>query len=143
MVWVQDGDSLIIKKNGRNVRVRLQGIDAPEKGQPFANKAKYAVINMAKNRSVRVVEKERDRYNRVVAKVFLPDGRDLSYVMVESGLAWRHVRYGKDSRLRTLEKAARKNRVGLWSDDKPTPPWVWKRQSRKKNGKQCRSGGDR
>jgi micrococcal nuclease len=131
VVWVQDGDSLIIKKDSKNIRVRLQGIDAPEKGQPFAEKAKYAAINMAKNRNVRVVVKERDKYGRTVAKVILPDGRNMSYNMVEKGLAWRHIHYGKDPHLKTLEAKARKKRVGLWAGKKPTPPWVWKRQHKK------------
>ncbi|MBF0193496.1 MAG: thermonuclease family protein [Magnetococcales bacterium] len=141
VVWVQDGDSLIIKKGSKNIRVRLQGIDAPEKGQPFAQKAKYAAIKMAKNRNVRVMVKERDKYGRTVAKVILPDGRNLSYTMVEKGLAWRHVRYGKDPHLKTLETKARKKGVGIWADKKPTPPWVWKRQHKKQKNKQCKVKG--
>jgi micrococcal nuclease len=143
VVWVQDGDSLIIKKSGKNIRVRLQGIDAPEKGQPFAKKAKYAAIKMAKNRNVRVVVKEKDKYGRTVAKVVLPDGRNLSYTMVEMGLAWRHIRYGKDPHLKTLETQARKKGAGLWADNKPTPPWVWKRQHKKKRGKKCKVRGSK
>ncbi|MBF0444564.1 MAG: thermonuclease family protein [Magnetococcales bacterium] len=143
VVWVQDGDSLLIKKGGKNIRVRLQGIDAPEKGQPFAEKAKYAAIKMAKNRNVQVVVKERDKFGRTVAKVILPDGRNMSYTMVEMGLAWRHIRYGKDPHLKILEAQARKKGVGLWADKKPTPPWVYKRKRKQSQGKQCKGCGER
>ncbi|MBF0358374.1 MAG: thermonuclease family protein [Magnetococcales bacterium] len=130
VVWIQDGDSLIIKNGKKKRTVRLQGIDSPEKGQPYAQEAKRAAINLAKNRIVRVLVKESDRYGRTVAKVILPDGQNMSHAMVAMGLAWRHIYFAKDPILKTLEAEARKKRLGLWADKNPTPPWVWKRQHR-------------
>jgi micrococcal nuclease len=91
VVWIQDGDSLIIKRGRKRVTVRLQGIDAPEKGQPYAAHAKKAAIRLVKNRNVRVLVKEKDKFGRTVARVILPDGRNLSHVMVDLGWAWRHI----------------------------------------------------
>lgn len=127
VVWVQDGDSLIILQGGEKRTIRLQGIDSPEKGQPFAREATQTAIQLAKNRQVTVKEKEKDRYSRIVAQVFLPDGRNLSHVMVEKGMAWRHIYYAKDPRLITLERQARQARLGLWADKAPMPPWVYKK----------------
>jgi micrococcal nuclease len=128
VVWIQDGDSLIIKQGRKRLTVRLQGIDTPEKGQPYAEQAKRAAIRLAKNRTVRVLVREKDKYGRTIARVILPDGRNLSHIMVASGLAWRHIYYAKDPALISLEAKARKEHRGLWADNNPIPPWVWKRR---------------
>ncbi len=133
VVWVQDGDSLIVKRGGERVVIRLQGIDTPEKGQPFAQEAKKTAIRLAKNKRVRIQVKERDKYGRMVAQVFLPDGRNLAHTLVRMGLAWRHIYFAKDPMLKTLEEQARKAGLGLWQERNPTPPWVWKKRLRKKN----------
>lgn len=136
VVWVQDGDSIIIMHGNKRKTVRLQGIDCPEKGQPYAKQATKAAIDLAKDRTVRVLVKELDKFGRTVASVILPDGTDLGKTLVSRGLAWRHIYYAEDPTLKTLEAAAKKARRGLWRDKNPIPPWVWKRKQHRQSSRQ-------
>ncbi|MBF0128045.1 MAG: thermonuclease family protein [Magnetococcales bacterium] len=127
VVQVTDGDSLIVMRGREKVKIRLSGIDAPEHGQPFAEEAKRFLKERVRGKAVQVEEKERDRYGRLVARVRRPgDDEDLSHALVRAGLAWQHKYFSRDAGLKALERAAREQRVGLWSQPDPTPPWVWK-----------------
>ena len=134
VVWVLDGDSLIVRRDGRKVTIRLEGIDSPEKGQAWADRARTFAREQALGQQVRVRPKERDRHGRTVARVFLDDGRDLGLTLVRSGLAWWYRRYSRDPALKEAEQQARADRVGLWSDPEPVPPWKWKRQQHRRRG---------
>ena len=81
--WVIDGDTIVIDR----VHLRLFGIDAPELDHPYGQKAKSAMIRLCKGQKVRAEVGENDRYDRCVARCFLPDGRDLSAELVKQGLA--------------------------------------------------------
>ncbi|GAB0056343.1 hypothetical protein SIID45300_00649 [Candidatus Magnetaquicoccaceae bacterium FCR-1] len=127
VIRVTDGDSLVVDRgDGRKIKVRVAEIDAPEHGQPFADVARRHAEQLVGKRMVQIHEKERDRYDRVVGWVKCDGLEDFGKEMVRVGLAWRHVRYGKNPELTRLEKEARQRRIGLWSEPNPTPPWVWK-----------------
>ena len=68
-----------------------------------------------------------DRYGRLVARVILPDGRDLSVELVKAGLAWHYKKYSDDEELARLEDEVRKAKRGLWSEPEPVPPWEWRK----------------
>ena len=111
------------------MRVRLHGIDTPEKTQPYSNSARLRTEELTRGRLVRVVVEDRDRYGRTVARVFV-DGEDLSLILVREGLAWHYSRYSSDPRLAYYELRARQKRLGLWQDPKPEPPWIFRRRQR-------------
>ena len=79
---------------------------------------------------VRIDIKNRDRYDRIVARVFV-DGEDLSLILVREGLAWHYLRYSSDLRLAYYELQARQNRLGLWQDSDPQAPWTYRENRRR------------
>lgn len=137
VVGIQDGDTITILRNGRQARVRLDGVDCPELGQPFGRNARERVSALAFGQVVVVRESSgragRDRYRRVLGQVILPDGRNLNRLLVAEGLAWWYRRYApRDVGLAGLEERAREARLGLWADEDPEPPWLWRSQRRKR-----------
>ncbi len=131
VVAVKDGDTLEVMKERVAVRVRLYGIDCPEKGQAFGQRAKQFASDLAFGKTVKVIEKGRDRYGRTVGEVILEDGQSLNRELVRAGLAWWYRQYAKkDAELKALEGNARKAKTGLWVDADPVPPWNWRRGKR-------------
>jgi micrococcal nuclease len=127
VIKIADGDTFtMIFDNDFDVRVRLNGIDCPEKSQPFSKRAKQALSDFIFGKMVVVQYKEKDRYGRVIGDVYI-DGLHVNYEMVKLGLAWHFKRYSDDEELNSLEKDARYKRIGLWSDKKPIPPWEWRK----------------
>jgi endonuclease YncB( thermonuclease family) len=127
VVGVTDGDTITVLRNGRHEALRLHGIDAPEKGQAFGERAKQFTSGRAFAKSVVVRVMGRDRYGRTIGDVFLPDGRNLNQELVRAGYAWWYRRYSADRRLAALEAEARAARRGLWADPNPQPPWEWRK----------------
>jgi endonuclease YncB( thermonuclease family) len=127
VVAITDGDTLKVLRSGAEVRVRLHGIDTPERRQPFGSRARRFVGDLAFGKTVTVVVRDHDRYRRLVVEVVLPDGRNLNHELVRCGLAWWYRRYAPaDRRLERLENEARRARRGLWSDRSPVAPWEWR-----------------
>jgi endonuclease YncB( thermonuclease family) len=132
VVGVQDGDTLTVRKDGGvQVRIRLWGIDAPERGQAYTNPAKRYLASLAFGKTVRVLVRDYDHYGRTVGEVILPDGRNVNQEMVRSGYAWWFRRYAPQDRvLAQLETEARQARRGLWADPQTEPPWDFRRAKR-------------
>jgi endonuclease YncB( thermonuclease family) len=127
-VGVSDGDTITVMKAGRAIKVRLEGIDCPELGQDFGTRAKRFTSAMVFGKDVQVKEISRDRYNRIVARVYV-DGRDLSLELVRVGLAWHYKQFSSDTVLAVAEEQARRTKQGLWSMPNPMPPWEYRRLS--------------
>src|SRR5262245_8163947 len=128
VVAVIDGDTISVLLNSNAVRVRLNGIDCPEKNQPFGKRAKQFTSELAFGKTVTFMERGRDRYGRLIADVLLPNGRSLNRELVKAGLAWWYRKYAAaDWLLKDLEADARISRRGLWRDTTPVPPWEWRR----------------
>ncbi len=126
MVGVSDGDTITVLHNGKGERIRLHGIDCPEKRQAFGNRAKQFTYNLVFAKTVSVQFVDRDRYGRTVGVVLLPDGRSLNRELVKAGFAWWYRRYApEDDTLKQLEQEARQAKRGLWADPHPVPPWQW------------------
>lgn len=126
---VQDGDTLAVLVGDRTVRVRLHGIDCPERAQPFGADARRFTADLALGQTATFIEEDIDRYGRIVATVILPGSRNLNHEIVAAGWAWWYRQYAPDDwRLRTLESQARKAARGLWAEAAPVPPWEWRRQ---------------
>lgn len=134
VVFVADGDSLeFLGPDFQRLRVRLYGIDCPEGRQKGGPEAAAFTRSLVLFEEVRLEVVERDRYQRAVALVTLPDGRSLNEELLRAGHAWFYERYcdlPQCPAWRKLEKEARKARTGLWADKAPQAPWQWRRQHR-------------
>jgi endonuclease YncB( thermonuclease family) len=132
-VRVFDGDSFEARRaDGRRVEVRLFGIDAPERYQPWNRRSRSALRELVEGEAVSLRVVTVDRYDRIVAEVILPDGRSANAAQVEAGHAWVYRRYTDDAHLIRLEEEARAAGRGLWSlpTHEQVPPWEWRRQRR-------------
>ncbi len=132
VVAVTDGDTLkVLRTTGsrkEEVKVRLWGIDCPEKRQPYGQAAKKAASDLAFGQVVTVEIRSHDRYGRTVSWVTLPDGRTLNLELVRQGFAWWYEQYAKKAEnLKATEAEARAAARGLWADANPIPPWRWRR----------------
>lgn len=125
-----DGDSLLVEPStGKPREIRLEGVDCPEVGQPFADAASAFADAFVKGRELEVEGSVADEHGRLVARVRAA-GRDLSLALVREGLAWHFKRYSKDAALAEAENAARAARRGLWSDPSPVAPWDFRASQR-------------
>jgi len=132
VVAIADGDTLTLLVGGREqVKIRLAEIDTPEKRQPYGNKARQALAALAFKKETTVMWSERDRYGRVVGRVFV-DGLDVNAEMVRQGHAWVYRQYASDESLFALENEAKAAKRGLWalSEADKMPPWEWRRARR-------------
>jgi endonuclease YncB( thermonuclease family) len=138
VVGVRDADDLIVQCHDtsgtpRQLVVRLAEIDCPEFGQPYHAEAKAVLSGTALGREVRIRFREINDFSgrngicRIVGWVLLPDGTDVSRLLLARGLAWHYERYSdhKDE-LEAIERQARSQRLGLWADDRPISPWDWR-----------------
>ncbi|HPT27974.1 MAG TPA: thermonuclease family protein, partial [Bryobacteraceae bacterium] len=129
---VTDGDTIEVLRQRTRLKIRLFGVDAPEKRQPFAERARQRVADLALGRTVTVIPRGNDRFGRCLAWIVLPGNSNLNETLVAEGLAWWFRRYAPHQhRLEELERAARDHGAGLWAEPDPTPPWLWRRARRK------------
>ena len=129
VVGVVDGDTItVLDAEKVQHKIRLAGIDAPEKKQAFGNRSKESLSDMVFDKTVNVETEKRDRYGRQIGKV-LVDGRDVNLVQVERGMAWFYRQYQReqspnDRKLyEAAEDAAKAAKRGLWRDADPVAPW--------------------
>ena len=136
VVRILDGDTIEVLMDRRPVRVRLQGVDCPERGQAFGTAARRFTSELCFGKQVSLRSYGSDRYGRILADVVLPDGRILNHELVRAGLAWWYREYAAgDTTLEALEQEARAARRGLWADSRPLPPWEYRRERRSQAGR--------
>lgn len=135
IVNVADGDTVTILTDDRQqVKVRLYGIDCPERRQAFGGRATDYTRKALAGRRVSVEAIDRDRYGRTVGIVQEEGRESINEQLLKAGLAWVYVRYCKIPKCRQwrqLEENARTNRKGLWKDSSPVPPWLWRRETKR------------
>ncbi len=133
VVKVADGDTLTIESNGKQEKIRLCGIDSPEKGQPLGGEAKQTLENMALGKQVAFIPVEQDRYGRTVAEVFVlgePE-RFINGDLVQAGLAYHYAQYSgkcpnRDA-IADAETIAKSKRAGVWADARAVKPWDYRK----------------
>ncbi len=131
VVRISDGDTLVVRDRGKDVRIRLHGVDTPETRQRFGLQATAFTLKTLSEGKVRIRPIDRDRYGRIVAEVYLLDGRNLSDEIIRQGYGWWYERYDRGNvERREYQAQARQQRLGLWADDHPTAPWDWRRKRR-------------
>ena len=130
VIKIADGDTLtLLTPSNQQVKIRLAGVDTPERKQPFGNKAKQALSNLAFQKQALVEIAAKDRYGRTIGVVFV-DGLNVNAELVKQGMAWVYRKYTDDERLYVLESEAKQAKRGLWLDENPIPPWEWRRGRR-------------
>ncbi len=125
VISVTDGDTITVRDDEKfeNYKIRLVGIDTPETGQDYGNKAKKALFKLVEGKNVRVRWKEKDRYGRILGNVLVHD-EWVNHKLVQDGWAWHYIKYSDDPDLAEAERIACDAEIGLWADpNKPMPPW--------------------
>ncbi len=140
---VQDGDSFVMRDDlGNRIRVRISGIDAPEKSQAFADRSRQHLRDLMRDARIRLEPVKVDVFARTVARVWVLSGddkpeRDAGLAQIEAGLAWHFKRYRSDqqdqdsARYAKAERVARSEGLGLWRDPNPQPPWDFRTRAKR------------
>lgn len=134
VVSVHDGDTLTaVDASNVQHKVRLQGIDAPERGQPFGTVSRDRLAAMVMGKPVTVHDEGRDKWGRTLGRIEI-EGQDVNRTLVAEGLAWHYVKFSKDAGLAAAEREARAAGRGLWGDKAPVPPWEWRAGEKERKG---------
>lgn len=143
VVAVVDGDTIkVLDASRQQHTIRIAGIDAPEKTQSFGQKSKTSLSALVFNREVTVQGDKRDRYGRTIAKILAADSNcndpacpkfhDVGLMQISMGMAWWYRKYANEQSPKdrgdyeVAETRAKLQRIGLWSDKNPVPPWEYR-----------------
>ena len=127
VIGISDGDTMTLLVDNKPLKIRLANIDAPEKRQNYGQKSKESLSDICWNTDATYEAQTIDRYGRTVSIVHC-NGIEANTEQVKRGMAWVYVKYNKDAALPALEQSARASKVGLWSDDNPIAPWVFRKK---------------
>ncbi len=126
VVGVHDGDTVTcLDENNQQQKIRLAEMDAPEIGQDFGQVARDALADQVFGKTVEVLDEGKDRYGRWIGHLYV-DGVDVNRQMIATGNAWHYAAYSKDQSLAELQDQAQAQRLGLWAQPDPTPPWEFR-----------------
>jgi endonuclease YncB( thermonuclease family) len=127
VIRVLDGDTIEVLHEKKPERIRLYGIDCPEKGQAFGQKAKQATSSLLFGKDVRIETHGRDKHRRTLGTVFDGD-LNVNQELVKEGWCWWFRKFvPKDLTLKQFEQEAKEAKKGLWADPNPVPPWLYRR----------------
>ena len=139
VVGVADGDTVTVLDASRQQhKIRLMGIDAPEKKMPYGNRSKQSLSDMVFDRQVQVEYSKKDKYGRTVGKIIV-EGVDANLEQIKAGMAWHYKQYQREQPMEDraayaqAEVDARSAKRGLWKDADPVPPWDWRKRQKKKD----------
>ncbi|MDW8331239.1 MAG: thermonuclease family protein [Cyclobacteriaceae bacterium] len=124
---VVDGNTLVVISEGDTYQVVLHDVDSPEPGQPYAEEARMHLEKILLNKNITVELTGKDRHGNYLGVVYIHASIDLRHELVQKGLAWASEKCSHPELLK-LQERAQQAKAGLWSEDSPTPPWVFRRQ---------------
>ena len=134
VIKVTDGDTVnVLTSDFETHRIRLSGIDAPEKKQAFGSRSKQALADLIDGKTVNVEYNKLDKYQRVVGKITF-NGQDVNLRQIKLGLAWHYKKYEKEQDVEdrsiyaNAEYLAQRDKLGLWTDANPIAPWDYRKQ---------------
>lgn len=128
LVRVIDGDTIVIREAGEQVRIRLSEIDAPELRQPYGSEAKAELLSLIEGKRFSVVREGHDRYGRTLARIYV-GATDVNREMILHGAAWVYLRKGRKAPYSLLicQRLAQEKHRGLWSLPNAIKPQDWRR----------------
>lgn len=130
VIAVKDGDTIDILFDGKPLTIRFAHVDCPEikKGQPFGQAAKTFTSGLCFSQTVTVLnEGKYDRYKRLIGIIINEKNENVNKELVKAGFAWHYKKYSTDTSYDDLEFIAKQNKIGLWAEENPTPPWDWRK----------------
>ncbi len=131
---IADGDTFtLLTEDKQQIKVRLYGIDCPEKKQAYGTKAKQFTSELIFGKQVQVKRTSTDKYRRTIGIVTISDGRILNEELLKSGFAWHYIQHDKNPCWQKLQKEAKLRKAGLWADNRAIAPWEF-RKLKKANG---------
>ena len=131
VVKIVDGDTIHVLSSKSTYKIRLSGIDAPERGQAQGKRAKEHLTQLVAGKQIIAIVESKDRYGRYVAKINC-NSQDVCAQMLKAGYAWHYKQYDNNKYYAELEQEARKARRGLWVDKKPLAPWNYRKMQKDK-----------
>ena len=135
VVKVYDGDSIaiVLLDTLEEHEIRLQAVDAPERGQPCWRESQLFLAELLHGQVVRVEVEKLDKYKRFVGRVFLNEtGFDVEKELIRKGLAWHYAYYNQESDLADSQKKAQSEKIGIWQESDPIEPYLWRKKNMKK-----------
>ena len=130
VIKVIDGDTIWVKTSNKHIKIRLSYIDAPELKQTYGVRSKNFLTNLILDKNVQINANKKDRYNRHLGEVYIHNVDESVFVnakMLKSGNAWIYLKHRDNSYLKNLENYARIKKIGLWSEETPVEPWIYRR----------------
>ena len=130
VIKVIDGDTIWVRTNNKHIKIRLSYIDAPELKQTHGVRSKNFLTDLILDKNVQINANKKDRYNRHLGEVYIHNVDESVFVnakMLKSGNAWIYLKYRDNSYLKNLENYARIKKIGLWSEETPLEPWIYRR----------------
>lgn len=133
VIGIADGDTLTLLVDQQPHKIRVVGIDAPERRQPFGERSKQNLAALAFNKNAIADCTKNDRYKPDLCKVMV-EGQDVGLKQITDGMAWWYRKYSHEQTpsdrvaYEQAEVMANRKRVGLWADEEPVPPWKWRKQ---------------
>jgi micrococcal nuclease len=126
IIRILNGDTFIFLAGADLYTVRMLGIDAPERDQPFSREATQ-FLSKYLNKDAIAELNGTDRDDRSVGILYV-NGKDINLLSIRGGYSWHNKRYSADKKYAEAEKYAQKNKLNIWSMPKPIPPWVWRQR---------------
>ena len=128
---ITDGDTFkLLVEDSIEYKIRLHGIDCPEKAQAFSQVAKKSLSDMIFGQEVKVEYAKKDRYGIIIGKVFVGN-LYVNEELIKQGMAWHFTKYDQNPKWQELEQEARAQKIGLWTDSDPMAPWLYRKNKKK------------
>ena len=123
---VLDGDTVVLlDTTGTRIHVRLDGIDAPESGQPHGKESADKLREFVLDKDVKILSSGKDKYGRTIGRIYIGETW-INLEMLKAGCAWHYKQYSKDEELAKAEVAAREEKIAIWSNPVPIAPWDYR-----------------
>lgn len=132
VIYIVDGDTFdLLTADTVKIRIRLNGIDCPERKQDYYQVCKDALSRYIFGKNITLITHGRDQWKRVIADVYV-NKEYINLKMIENGFAWHYIKYSKDKSLAKAEEKAKKNKLGIWKMNNPRAPWNYRKPKNKK-----------
>jgi len=135
VISISDGDTfwILCDSTKKRIKIRMDGIDCPEQGQPYYNRSSLFTDSLINGKNVLIHWEKKDQFKRVLGTVFLGD-INVNEILLMEGMAW-HYRFNNDKRLADLQKHAQIRKINIWSDLKPIEPYIFRKMKKAKEKK--------